>query len=94
MGVLLTSSIPFLRSPPSASLCPGSGPPPTFSTSRSHRGVVSPPAPHSRPTPVLRFPGLDDVLRHPDLPGHLFGFAPRLQLLQRPDHLRLGVIAL
>src|SRR5208337_4581133 len=42
---------------------------------------------------VLRLPGVDRVLRHSHFPRHVFGFAPCLQLFQRPDHLRLRVLA-
>ena len=54
----------FLRSPPSAFLCPGSDRLPSFSTSCSHRAPASLPAlTHIHP-PVLRFSGIDRVLRH------------------------------
>src|SRR5581483_9737992 len=43
---------------------------------------------------ILRLPGVDRVLRYAHFPRHVFRFASRLQLLQRPDHLRLRVIAL
>src|SRR5450755_249281 len=42
---------------------------------------------------VLRLPGIDRVFRHPHLPRHILRFPARFQWFERPDHLRLGVIA-
>src|SRR6185437_2150638 len=42
---------------------------------------------------VLRFPGVDRVLRHAHFPRHVFRFTTRLQLLQSSDHLRFRVLA-
>src|SRR5690349_8470913 len=44
--------------------------------------------------PLPRLPRIDRVLRYAHFPRHILCLAPRLQLLQRPNHLRLRVPAL
>src|SRR5439155_21055505 len=72
-----TSSSRFFGSPTAALPCPDLGPPPASAASCSHPAVASPPAPGSHPA-ILRLPGVDRVLRHPNFPRHVLRLSSRL----------------
>ncbi len=46
------------------------------------------------PPAVLRLPGVNRVLGHSHFSRHVFRFPTRLQLLQRPNHLRFRMLTL
>src|SRR5215469_10473580 len=84
---------PFFGSPTAALLCPGSNRPPVSAAAYSRRATAWPPAPGSRPSPILSLPGVDRMLRDAYFPCHVFRLTSRFELLQRPDHLRFRVPA-